>query len=492
MKKRIETSLIIMLLLPIAMMVIGIMCLFAYQDRYNENLYGVDANAIESIVNPVRVLDALTDGVYTELKNCSEESPDKLLDEDYLDEEGEKLNAVYAFIAVRKEDEFIYVGKKRYFNKLGDEAFPEYGNGNDDRVTYLSCDNPCLIKQIDFKTGDNKEASAFIIMNFSKMVPQIKSMLVQIIFQFVLVCVCTALVLIMWLYKSMLRPLNGLSRATQRIKEGDLDFTIADETTEEIGTLCEDFESMRIRIKESYEKQIMYEHELREFISNISHDIKTPLTAIKGYTEGLMDGVADTDEKREKYLKTIYTKANAISALVDELSLYSKIDMDMMPYNFIPTSVHEYFNDCVSEMKPDMELRGIKLNYENNVSKDMKMVADPEQIRRVVNNIVENSVKYKDKDEVIINIVVDEKDEDVIVSIEDNGRGIAKEELGRIFERLYRTDASRNSRQGGSGLGLAIAKKIISEHGGDIWADSTEGTGTTITFTLKKYKKDKE
>ena len=486
-RDRIITSLVILLMLPIAMLIIGIVCMMAYQDKLSQARYGVDSGAVESMANPVKILDKLTSGAYEHLYKASEEYPDKLLDKQYLKEVTKDMDAKYAFLAVRQGDEFVYIGDDNEF-KMIDSQFPEYGSElGGDKLLYLSGKYPCLLKQLDFTTSDGKEGSVFIIMNINQLVPQIKTLILQAVLQIVIMIVCTAVVLIIWLYKSMLRPLNGLSRAAKRIKEGDLDFTIKDETTDEVGTLCEDFENMRIRLKEYRERQALYDKESKELVSNISHDLKTPLTAIKGYSEGLLDGVADSKEKVDKYIRTIYTKANDMSALVDELSLYAKIDTDNMPYNFAPVNVKNYFDDCVDEIKMDMDIRGIDVGYYNYTDPETVMCADAEQLKRVINNIVSNSVKYIDKAKGIIGIRIEDEGNFIQISIEDNGKGIASEDIDKIFERFYRTDSSRNSKQGGTGLGLAIAKKIINEHGGQIWARSKDGVGTQIFFTLRKY-----
>jgi len=272
-----------------------------------------------------------------------------------------------------------------------------------------------------------------------------------------------------------------------------LDYSIEGDPEDEIGRLCVDFEEMRIRLKELIDVRLRYEQEMKELISNISHDLRTPITAIKGYAEGLMDGVADTKEKQEKYLKTIYTKANDLSALVDELSFYSKIDCNTMPYTFSCLNLGDYFEDCFGEINLDLEVKNIEVEYHNDTDKDTKVNVDAEQLKRVVNNIVGNSVKYMNRKHGRITIRIMEgssfnRPEDVVISIEDNGVGIPKKDLPYVFERFYRADASRNSTKGGTGLGLAIAKKIIEDHMGTIWAESDEDKGTAIFFSLKKYK----
>ena len=245
---------------------------------------------------------------------------------------------------------------------------------------------------------------------------------------------------------------------------------------------------MRSHLKESIEENIKRDEESKELISNISHDLKTPLTTIKGYVEGFMDGVADSPEKMDKYIRTIYNKANDMDRLIGELTIYSKIDTNKIPYNFVKLNVDEYFSDCIDEINTDLSARGIKLTYINYVDKDVKVIADPEQLRRVINNIISNSVKYMDKEERYVAIRLKDEREDgyVEVEIEDNGKGMEASEIPYIFDRFYRTDASRNSSQGGSGIGLAIVKKIIEAHGGSIWAVSKKGTGTTMHFILRK------
>ena len=216
--------------------------------------------------------------------------------------------------------------------------------------------------------------------------------------------------------------------------------------------------------------------------------MKTPITAIKGYVEGIMDGVADTPEKMDKYIRTIYNKAMDMDRLINELTTYSGIDNNRIPYNFHCINVAEYFGDCVEEVGLDLESKNIALNYTDLVESDTQIIADPEQMKKVINNIISNSVKYMDKPKGEIDIRILDEVDAIRVEIEDNGKGIAQKDLSQIFERFFRTDASRNSAQGGSGIGLSIVKKIIEDHGGYIWATSKEGEGTCIHFVIRKYK----
>ena len=304
------------------------------------------------------------------------------------------------------------------------------------------------------------------------------------------ILISVALVVGLWVYRSIAVPLVKLKKATQNIKEGNLDFVLDVEGKDEFSELCQDFEEMRRRLKESTEEKSLIEKENRELISNISHDLKTPITAVKGYVEGIMDGVADTPEKMDRYVRTIYNKTNEMDHLINELTFYSKIDTNRIPYTFSKLNVEDYFSDCAEEVGLELETRGIQLCYANYVDKDVLVIADGEQIRRVIHNIISNAIKYMDKQngmKGIIQIRVKDVGDFVQVEIEDNGKGIAAKDLPYIFDRFYRTDVSRNSSKGGSGIGPSIVRKILEDHGGKVWATSREGIGTIMYFVLRKY-----
>ena len=316
---------------------------------------------------------------------------------------------------------------------------------------------------------------------------QVKLMAKDMILTATIILVFTALSVGLWIYRSIAVPLVKLKKATKNIKEGNLDFVLEVEGNDEFSQLCQDFEEMRKRLKESTEEKILMDKENKELISNISHDLKTPITAVKGYVEGIMDGVADTPEKMDRYIRTIYNKANEMDRLINELTFYSKIDTNRIPYTFSKIHIADYFDDCVEELNLELDAQHVDLTYFNYLEDDPVVIADAEQIKRVINNIVSNSIKYMDKSHKVINIRLRDVGDFVQVEIEDNGKGIATKDLTKIFDRFYRTDASRNSTRGGSGIGLSIVKKILEDHGGKVWATSKEGVGTTMYFVLRKY-----
>ena len=314
---------------------------------------------------------------------------------------------------------------------------------------------------------------------------QVKLMAKDMILTATIILVFTALSVGLWIYRSIAVPLVKLKKATKNIKEGNLDFVLEVEGNDEFSQLCQDFEEMRL--KESTEEKILMDKENKELISNISHDLKTPITAVKGYVEGIMDGVADTPEKMDRYVRTIYNKTNEMDHLINELTFYSKIDTNRIPYTFSKLNVEDYFSDCAEELGLEMETKGIELVYANYVEKDVQVIADGEQIRRVIHNIVSNAIKYMEKPKGIIQLRVKDVGDFIQVEIEDNGKGIAAKDLPYIFDRFYRTDVSRNSSKGGSGIGLSIVKKIMEDHGGKVWATSRLGIGTIMYFVLRKY-----
>ncbi|WFR57398.1 HAMP domain-containing sensor histidine kinase [Anaerocolumna sp. AGMB13025] len=488
-KSRLLTAFLIITALPIFLITIAVGTIARYQANSIEQTYDVKSDTIKLISNPLQILSRLTRGVYNEIVITAVHSPEKFEDEKYINYLNNELKGKYSYIVLRKGDNFIYSGDEEKLDN-NKSYFPRYGEYKTDMEGgfYVDGKNPFLLKQQDFHFTDGTEGSIFVVTDVDTLVPQIKASAIQLACSLVFVVMLTAGVLIIWIYRSILRPLNTLHAATDAMKEGNLDYSIEGDPEDEIGQLCVDFEEMRIRLKELIEVRLKYEEDTKELISNISHDLKTPITAIKGYAEGIMDGVADTQEKQAKYIKTIYTKANDMSALVDELSFYSKIDCNTMPYTFANINLHDYFSDCIEELNLDLEVKNIEFIYENQTDHGLKVSADAEQLKRVINNIIGNSVKYIGSKKGLIKIQIKDIGEYVQISIEDSGQGIAEKDLPFIFDRFYRADASRNSTKGGTGLGLAIVKKIIQDHMGTIWAESEEGKGTTIYFTLKKSK----
>lgn len=488
-KNRLFAAFLIIILLPCSMIgTIGSVIL-AQQVTAMEETYRIDTDNWEIVMEPVQILNRMTRTAFNELSTMAERYPDRLLEEERLTEINTSLLESFSYLLVEKNDEIIFVGNELHYENVK-KQIPNTGNieVTYDGGVYVGGEVPFLVKQQSFTFSNGDPGSFYIITDVNSMVLRLKSAASIVIFGSIMTIVFTASILVAWLYQGILKPLNALKKATRQLQEGNLDFSLRDNISDdEIGQLCADFEDMRLHLKKEIEVRIQYEQDLKELISNVSHDLKTPLTAIKGYAEGLLDGVADTPERQEKYLKTIYAKASDMTTLVDELSFYTKIDTNNIPYHFEKVLVNDYFQDCTEDNRSELELVNVTLEYVSTVGEKIQVLADREQLRRVMNNLIGNAVKYRgDKEQGKIKISLSEDESMVWVCVEDNGQGIPETALPYVFERFYRADASRNSKQGGSGLGLAIAKKIIEEHGGSIRATSEVGVGTRMMFSLKK------
>ena len=426
------------------------------------------------IINSVPLLNRYTALDFEKIKKTIKLSPSKMEDAFYLTEINEDLKQKYSYLVVRVGEEISFNGGSKNEKILSE--LPGYGENSSRQGVdkYIDRDDEILVKQVDFKLDSGEKCTAYIVTSFDATGQEIRQFIVWGIICVVIILLLTAVMMIVWIYRSMITPIQKLRVAAENIKEGNLDFALDTQGDDEIGELCTTFEQMRQRLKDNAEEKLSNEKENRALISNIAHDLKTPITAVKGYSEGIMDGVANTPEKLDKYIRTIYNKAN-------------EMDTNRIPYDFAKLNVAAYFKDCVEEIGLDLEAKGIALSYFNYATPDTQIIADPEQLRRVINNIIGNSVKYMNKTEKFINIRIKDVGDFIQVEIEDDGRGIAQKDLPYIFDRFYRTDASRNSATGGSGIGLSIVKKIIEDHGGKIWATSKEDSGTTMYFVIRKY-----
>ena len=490
-RKRLVVMFMFTTVFPILLLVSFGFIIIKYQSSVMQQAYETEVSTLQALQNPVQVLNRLTRGTYSELQIVTRQSPDRLLDTDYLKEVNERLQKRQAFLVVQKDADLVYCGNDKLY-ELVQDSLPAYGayNANVDGGLYVSGQIPYLVKQQDFLFSDESRGSIYIISDVNTLMPQTKMSLIQAIGSVVIVLLLTGVFLIVWLYAGIMKPIHKLKHATRRVKEGDLDFSLEKTGEDEIGELSADFEEMRAHLKTEIDTRMQYEEDLRTLIGNISHDLKTPLTTIKGYAEGMIDGVADTPEKQEKYLRTIRSKAEDMTRLVEELALYTKIDCKSYPYYFEKVRLKDFFSDCIEEDEPELEQKNIKITLSDNLSEEDEVYADREQLKRITMNIIGNAVKYLSKDSGEITITLLDELSYIRTEISDTGVGIPEKDLPHIFERFYRGDTSRNTGKGGSGLGLAIVKQIVEDHGGTINARSEEGKGTTISFTLLKVRRD--
>ena len=486
-KSKLVISFCIVIFIPIILACCTLVGFQQIQKKSIEQAYGIEDADAYSLNSSIQLLNRMTEENFKKLRGYSRKEPGKLEDETFLRSLNGELEKEFSYVVVKKNNEVIFNGGSSNDEVI--ESLPLFGtmDDGDNIATYLDSDNRVLVKRIDFHFEDEVPGTVFLVTATEDVVPEVKRLITEVIVAIVIILIFTALLMIGWIYRSLITPIKQLQVAAENIKEGNLDFELHASGDDEIGELVNTFEQMRIRLKNNATEKINSERENRVLISNIAHDLKTPITAVKGYSEGILDGVANTPEKVDKYVRTIYNKANEMDTLINELTLYSKIDTNRIPYNFAKINVTDYFSDCVEEIGLDLESKGIGLAYYNYADENTVIIADPEQLRRVINNIVGNSVKYMNRQNGFINIRIKDVGDFIQIEIEDNGKGIAQKDIPYIFDRFYRGDASRNSATGGSGIGLSIVKKIVEDHGGKIWATSREGTGTIMYFVIRKY-----
>lgn len=494
-RSKLYLSFCIMTILPVALCVLAVYMIFCVQKESISEAYNVDSSVVlENLYSPITIYGQMTDNVYEELKQQASENPEAFNDQEFIESVECSLDECLSSLVIRKNGVIMYSSVSDVSPSELKAMLPDYDEDTNksDVGVYKGGEHQKLIKNLNFTDDNNNRYSVFIVTSLNQVIPQIKVFVLQVVMAVLAILVLTGVLLSIWVYKSMLRPLDRLKLATNNIKNGNMDFEMPRNTKDEIGEVFNDFEEMRIILKKTSEDKLASDAEEKELIRNISHDLKTPLTAIKGYVEGILDGVADTPEKQEKYLKTIANKANDMSKLIDELTIYSRLDANRVPYSFTKLNLKGYFDDCCDEIKTELEASGIELDYKCHAGGDVTIVADPEQLKRVINNIISNSVKYRADRKGHISIDVYDEGEYAHIVMADNGKGIACKDIPHIFERFYRTDSSRNSKQGGSGIGLAIVKKIIEDHKGKIWVESVEGEGTTMHINLHKFENNNQ
>ena len=486
---RIMVSFFIAIILPIVLAAVCFVVIFRMALSSFGEQYGIENPTYGNLYNNVLMLSRMMDEELGELEELARNDPQSLEDRAYL----QKLNMEFgddnSYIVVMKDQTIYFNGSGRISDGDLLASLPEYSADEDDegRIYILHVDEQTLMKNMGYTFRDGSPGAVFVVVSLSTMLPELRSALTLLIIAVIIILAATSLAVSMWIYRGVAIPLAQLKRASRSIRDGNLDFEVQPADVEEINDLCISFEEMRLRLKKNAEEKMEYDRESRELISNISYDLKTPITAVKGYCEGIIDGVADTPEKMDRYVRTIYNKTIEMDRLINELTFYAKIDTNKVPYTFTKVGIRSFVGDFIEEINLEMEQQHIALEYSDELTEEIMVIADPEQIMRVINNIISNSVKYMDKPEKKIRVILSDAGDFVQLAIEDNGKGIAQKDLPHIFDRFYRTDASRNSTRGGSGIGLSIVKKIMEDHGGKVWASSVDGEGTTMYLVLRKY-----
>ncbi|HSH52650.1 MAG TPA: HAMP domain-containing sensor histidine kinase [Bacteroidales bacterium] len=315
-----------------------------------------------------------------------------------------------------------------------------------------------------------------------------RSLLIFVFIIFLIVFVIASLIVQRQNMKNIIIPITDLTKEMEKLRIGELETAITDKGYGEIRELGSAIEQLRLQLKNSIYYQQRVDENRKFLISSISHDLKTPVTSIRGYIDGVLDGVANTDEKKEYYLSKAIEKTKMINTMIEDLLLYSKLDLNQMTFKKDKVNIVKYIESCIEDSSEDFLLENKRIIFENKLSTISFVIIDVEKFKRVVQNIMDNAKRSIEAQTGQLKIMLRETNSSVIIEFKDNGKGISKQDLPYVFERFYRADTAREVK-GSSGLGLAIAKQIIEGLDGRIWAISESGQGASIIISLKKVKK---
>lgn len=399
----------------------------------------------------------------------------------------EESNANNYGMALYDKDNMIYKSNQLYdLSNVEIKSNFNFAKESED-INFAIIDSTYIILE-NYEIGiDNNKYRLIFVANISK----IKRAIIEYIVIFIITLIGTFIImffLIMtWISKSISRPLNKMINFTTDIKKGNFDTKIDYSKKDEFKDLVENLESMRLELKKSLEREEKLKKDKKEMIENISHDLRTPITTIRGYIQGIKDGVVNDKDSIEEYLSIVQDKTYMIEELVKDLRLISDYDKKLIKNNKINISIKEFIDDFIEEVSYDMKNTDGVVLYKNLlVDESTKINMDIQSMRRVLLNIYENSKKYKSDKPLKFGVKLKEKKDLVIIQISDNGIGVKKEELNNIFKRFFRADKARNLNLKGSGIGLSICKEIVEENNGKISANKSEFGGLLIEIELKK------
>lgn len=277
------------------------------------------------------------------------------------------------------------------------------------------------------------------------------------------------------LFAHIRTPLETLVQGVQRIRDGDLDTPIGYDTPDEFRPACDAVDEMAARLKESLIQQQKEQQKKQELIAGMSHDLKSPLTTIRAYTEALLEGVAPDEAARQRYLQTIYARETDLEALVNRLFELAKLGVSEYPVRLCALPLRETLRSILE----DCDHEGMIVVYDEVA--DCTVMADRELLGRILHNLVDNSRKYGAD---ALSFGSEQREGMAVLWMEDNGPGVPEDQLEKLFEPFYRGDAARTKPGAGSGLGLAVVRRSAQQMGGNVRAENASGGGLRMILTL--------
>ncbi len=303
------------------------------------------------------------------------------------------------------------------------------------------------------------------------------------LFVFAVAGLLSSLFMVKFVSRHILGGLATLSDGVHEIRDGNLDYRIAYAPADEISTVCGDFNEMAGRLAETVRVKRRDEERRKELIAGISHDLRTPLTAIKAYAEGLASGVAATPEMRGKYLGIIKTKAEDMEKILRQLFLFSKLEVRTFPLELEDVDLDRELAAMVDQARDGFGRAGLDIAF-TGAETPARVRVDLALLRNALGNILENSLKYRGRERGRLEARLAVDDGRAVITLADDGPGVPDEALEKLFEIFYRCDEARSHTGRGSGLGLAITARIIRQLGGAIRAENVPGGGLATIITI--------
>ncbi len=321
----------------------------------------------------------------------------------------------------------------------------------------------------------------YIIDNKST-VQSLNGDLSHIILQAMAVGLLISVLMSLLLAKTLVTPIQDLTHAAERVADGDFDHKLENSAQDEIGVLTNTFNDMAGTLEATLDDLKKSEQMRREFVANVSHELRTPITSVKSYSETLLEDPDMPPEMRRRFLSVILNESDRMSKIVQDLLTLSRFDAGSIEFEFTRFSFEKSVRDVYSAMRIEAQKHKHEFTLEF-LTPVPEIRGDRGRIEQVLINMVSNAIKYT-RDGGKVKITAGAKDGKVWCSVRDNGIGIPKQDVDRVFDRFYRVDKARSRESGGTGLGLSIANEIVSRHNGNIQLESKAGRGTVITVTL--------
>lgn len=378
------------------------------------------------------------------------------------------------------------------FDQLPKDILPKFQPGREtNNETLFHATGYVIARQQDFYFEDGEEGSLFYLRKYTNIPGKIASTIGRNLLYVLgmMFLIHTAMAFAM--AKKFTQPISDMMTATDEVKNSNYDYRITSLDAlkgSPLATLSNSLNEMIIELDHGKQYQDRIESMRSEFIANLSHDMKTPLTSIKIHAQAINDGIVNTPEKMDKYINNIMKKSNEMDAMLDELKVFNELELGTGNYVMHHINFQHFLEDAIEELHYDVIADRVELKVFTNVNTPI-IEFDPIKFKRVLNNITFNSVKYAEVRPLIIEFKLEEEKSPVgnflELTISDNGVGVGDDQYDKLFQQYYRVDPARNQTISGSGLGLSIAKSIIEHHGGIITAMKSELGGLAIKIRLK-------